>query len=218
MTFPKPRANVRGTLVEHVPCEMVTFDLGTSPPPKQYRLYDALPGPATANANTNPLIFGMAFQVLTSGCSLVGYSPWCCNNGQSVSSVPFALWRLTGPSAGTLITAASITGGALTTGQYNDTLLPASVPLVSNTPYLAQMGLSGGFSFTTGFWASTGVGYTGMTNGPLQGFSDQGASKPCPFSQPQCAFGTGTADPTAGIASTGNTSFNVFLDVIVATS
>ena len=215
--MPAPPASARGQLVEHMPVHTVTFDIGTVPPPVQYRLYTSLPGPAVAAANTGAIIFGMCWQVLAPGTSLVGYSNWCCKTGQDVNPINFALWRLTGFTVGTLIPAGTVTGGGLTQGAWNDTFLPAPLPLNQGTIYLAQYGLVNGFPATAGYWSSGGVGYDGMTNGPLQAFSDQGASNPIPSSEPQMTFAAGTSDPTSLVAPNGNGSFNAWLDILIAT-
>jgi hypothetical protein len=215
--MPPPPAGLRGQLVEHPPIETVTFDLGTTPPPAEFRLFTGLFGPAIANANSGQIIFGVCFQVTQPNCSLVGYSQWCCNSGQDTNPLNFALWHLTGLVAGTVVPGSVVTGGALTQGQFNDTFLPAPVALTAGTTYVAQMGLTNGFPVSTGFWSSTGVGYRGIVNGPLEGFSDQGASNPGPFSQNQCNFAAGTNDPTVGIGPNGNAGFNEWLDVLIST-
>ena len=33
------------------------------------------------------------------GCSLVGYSIWCCKTGQDTNPINFALWHLTAPAS-----------------------------------------------------------------------------------------------------------------------
>ena len=215
--MPAPPASVRGQLVEHMPVHTVTFDIGTTPPPVQFRLFTGLFGPAIANANTGPIIFGVCFQVTQPNCSLVGFSQWCCNSGQDTTPINYALWHLTGLVAGTLVAGATITGGALTQGQFNDTFLPAAVPLTAGSVYVAQNGITNGFPVSTNFWSASGVAYRGITNGPLEGFSDQGASNPGPFSQNQDNFASGTNDPTVGIGPNGNSGFNVWLDVLIST-
>jgi hypothetical protein len=215
--MPPPPAGLRGQLVEHPPIETVTFDLGTTPPPTQYRLYTSLPGPAVGSPFSGSIVIGFAFQVTQPGLSLVGYSPWCPNSGMPTTPVNFALWQLTGTNVGVLVPAATMTGGTLTQGAYTDAFLPAPVPLTGGQGYFAQYGFTNGFVEYDHFWDSTGVGYDGLRNGPLEAFSDQGASNPAPSSMHVCAFETGSADPTAGLVLLGNLSFNAFLDVLVST-
>jgi hypothetical protein len=203
--------------VEHIPTETVTFDLGTTPPPVQYRLFVDLPGPLSATAATGGNLFATMFQVLTPGCKVVGYSYWCCKTGQSTAPVNFSLYQLTGPTAGALQPASHVTGPTMTQGAWNDAFLPTPVPLSVGPAYAVEVGVVDSFPFTNGFWASTGVGYTGMTNGPLQAFSDQGASNPAPFSFPQCSVGGGSSDSTIGLGSTASGSFNGWVDVLIAT-
>lgn len=217
MTFPKPPPDTRGQLVEHLPTHTVTFDLGSTPPPVQFRLFTGLFGPAVANANTGAIIFGVCFQVTEPGCSLVGYSQWCCNSGQDTNPLNYACWHLTALVTGTVLSGSVITGGPLTQGQFNDTFLPAPVALTAGSTYVAQVGLVNGFPVTTPFWGSTGVAYRGIVNGPLEAFSDQGASNAAPFSQNQNNFAAGTSDPTAGIGPNGNAGFNEWLDVLIST-
>jgi hypothetical protein len=217
VTFPAPPSGLRGQLVEHVPCQTVSFDLGSTPPAVQYRLFGSLFGPAVANANTGPIIFGVCWQVTEPNCTLVGYSQWCCNSGQDTTALNFATWHLTALVTGTLLAGATITGGPLTQGAWNDTFLPAPVPLSAGSTYVTQMGIVDGFPVTAGYWGSGGVAYRGMQSGPLEAFSDQGASNAAPFSQNQNNFAAGTNDPTAGIGPNGNSGFNEWLDVIVST-
>jgi hypothetical protein len=205
------------TLVEHIPTETVTFDLGTTPPPAQYRIFVDLPGPLSPASNTSPFLVNMLFTVLTPGCSVVGYSYWCCKSGQDTTPVRFALFRLVGPTAGTLIPAGTVTGPTMITGAWNDALLPAPVPLSVGPAYVAQAGLTNAFPFTPGYWGTGGVGYDGMTNGPLMAYSAPGASNPTPFSQPQAGFGTGSSDPTVGVASTPASDANGWVDVLIST-
>lgn len=216
MTFPKPPADTRGTLVEHLPVHAVTFDLGSTPPAELSRIYVGLPGSATASAFSQPFVIGVCFQVTAPGCSLVGYSPWCCNSGQDASPAPCALWQLIAPGAGVLVAGGTVTTGPLTLGAYNDTFLPAPVPLVAGDAYVAQVGYASGFALYTNFWNSSGVGYDGIVNGPLVAFSDTTASRPTPFSQPQQSFSQNVLDPTLALTLSGNSSFTSFLDVLVS--
>lgn len=217
MTSPGAGRFTPPTLVEHEPCQAVTFDLGTAPPAQVFRLYTSLPGPAVAAAATGQIIIGLVFQVTAPGCSLAGYSPWCCNSGQDTTPMNFALWHVTNVATGSVVSGSVMTGGTLTQGSFNDAFLPAPVALTAGSAYMAVMGLTNGFPVTSSYWSSSGVGYDGMTNGPLQAFSDQGASNPGPFTLLQMSFAAGTNDPTAGLPPNGNSSFNAWLDVLVST-
>lgn len=215
--MPAPPAGLRGQLVEHVPCETVTFDLGSTPPAQLFRLYVSMFGPATAATNSGGIVFGTVFTITQNGCSLSGYSQWCCNTGQDTTGPNFSLWRLTGTFTGVLIPAGTVTGTTMTAGQFNDTFLNTPVPLNAGTIYVVQMGLDNGFPATTGFWGTSGTGYRGLVNGPLEAFSDQGASNQAPDSQAQCTFGAGTNDPTAAFVDNNNGSFNAWTDVLIST-
>lgn len=217
MTMPAPPASVRGQLVEHMPVHAVTFDIGTVPPPVDFRFYHGLSGPLAATGSTGGILLNVNWQVTQPGCRLVGYSVWCCQTGQDTSPVNFATWDLLNTSTGTLLAGATMTTGSLVQDQWNDFSLVSGVPLTAGQAYNSQVGLINGLPLSLGFWGAGQVGYAGIKDGPLVAFSDQGASNPAPFNQPQCAFANGSNDPTVGIAPSGNGSFNTWIDVLIST-
>ena len=217
MTMPRPPAAVRGTLVEHVAVESVTFDLGSSPPANTFRLFTSLKGPATTSNTSSGIIFGLVFEVTEINCSLVGYSWWCAGAGQVLDAPNFAVFQLITFDTGTLLPAGTITGSSLTAGTWNDTFLPASLPLDVGNQYQAQVGVPNSFSSTTNFWGAGDIAYDGLTNGPLTAFSSNGGSNPSGPDKVQNSFATGTTDPTSGVCQTGNDDLNIWLDVIVST-
>lgn len=217
MTFPKPPPNAVGQLVEHAPTHTVVFDLGSSPPAELFRLYVTMSGPLAVQTASGPNVFGMTWQVTEPGCSLAGYSLWCCPTGQDVTPIEFATLVLTDGFTGTVLPGSVVTGPTQVQDQFNDVLLPAPVPLTAGAVYLVQYGIVNGWPFSASFWGAGAVAYNGLTNGPLQAFGDVGSSRPAPFGRSQCTVLPGTSDPTSGVGNAGASGFNAWVDVLVST-
>ena len=186
-----------------------------------YRLMDGASGrPGTGSSGTrppssttgfggNPYVVGTCFTT-TSACWLEGY--WwyvCASGGQSVSAQKFALWSANRDGAasqrGSVIPAATVTSGTLTAGQFNYVPLANPVPLTIGWTYIAATGWatgSGGIPYTASQFGSGNPYASGITNGPLTGFSDLSASNPDPFGNYQCAYVNDGSDPAADFPDT----------------
>jgi hypothetical protein len=120
-----------------------------------------------------------------------------CSSGQPTAAQTFALWQVYGGSSASLISAATVTSGALTTGQWNYVPLPSPVLLSiggatnfskvdanGTAYYIAGTAFTGGFPTTDGQFGSGGTYGSGIVNGPLTAFSDhsgvEGAVQPGP--------------------------------------
>lgn len=218
MTFPAPPAGLRGTLVEHVPCEVVTFDLGAAPPGATYRGFPTLPGPKAAASNTSPFLTALIFGITGSGVSFDGYWQWCCNTGQSTVGLNYALWLRTGSATGVNIPAGTVTGGLLTVGAWNFVPVPAPIPLNNGSTYYAVNETTFGFPFQQNFWGAGDIGHAGVTNGPLNIYSDAGADNPPPQFDVQQGFNaSGATDPSTTLPVGPSSSFTSWLDVQVST-
>jgi uncharacterized protein DUF4082 len=189
-----------------------------------YRLFPSTAGPSTPVSYTGAFLAGVLFCV-TSNCWFEGYWWWVCPTGQPTSPQKFALWQVYGEAEGNLIPGSVVTSGTLTAGQWNYIPLPTPLPLsIGNVPgvgaavYEVATGFSGGFPDTGSQFASGQVYASGITNGPLFGYSDQGASAPCPASAGsfQGAFGTAGTDPSVNMPSQGSNSSNFWIDLQVS--
>jgi len=181
-----------------------------------YRLFSGISGPSTAIAYSGPFIAGVAFTVTSGGVWFGGYWWWVCNSGQSTAPQTFALWQPYTNATGTLIQGATVTSAALTAGQWNYVPLPNPIPLAINVGYVAATGFTGGFPDTNSQFGSGDPYSAGIVSGPLTAYSDQGASRPAPFSVDQGPFSVAGTDPTAVMPAYGSDSSNFWMDVQVS--
>ena len=173
-------------------------------------------GPAAPTAFAGNFTEGLAFQVTSFGLYFQGYFLWVPPGGDTFTGQKFALWQLTNNTAGTLITGSAVTAGTLTAGQWNFVPLATPVPLTAAIPYVAASGRVSvaGFGETKPFFNAAGGFTNGITSGPLQAYSDIGASNPAPNNWlPQGVFSTAGADPSATFPTTGDTAANFWIDV-----
>ena len=190
-----------------------------------YRLFPSTDGPASPVSYSGPFLAGVLFCV-TSNCWFEGYWWWVCPSGQSTSPQKFALWQVYGAGEGNVIPGSVVTSGTLTAGQWN--YIPLATPLQLSIGNLAGLGAAvyqaaTGFSNSfpdTGSQFGAGDPYaSGITNGPLFAYSDQGASAPSPTSATsfQGSFGVGGTDPSVSMPVQGSSSSNFWMDLQVST-
>lgn len=218
MTFPAPPPGVRGQLVEHVPCHMVTFDLGSPPPPATFRLFDSMPGIKAATSNSGTFISGFMFNVTQNNVSLDGYWQWCCPTGMPTTGLPYGLWQRTTPFNAVNLPAGNVTGSTMTAGVWNYVPLPAQVPLVNGQYYRVCVSYGSGMPFQQNWWGPGDPGYAGLANGPLACPSGSDGDNPVPGGDYQYMFtNSGSADPTTNYPNSNSLDFMGWLDVQVST-
>jgi len=189
-----------------------------------YRLFPSTSGPSSPVSYSGPFLAGVLF-CLTSTCWFEGYWWWVCPAGQPTSPQKFALWQVYGETEGNLVPGSVVTSGTLTAGQWNYIPLPAPIQLsignvtgVGAAVYEAATGFSGGFPDSNGQFGSGGPYASGITNGPLFAYSDQGASAPAPASPTsfQGAFSVAGTDPSVTMPNQGSDSSNFWMDLQVS--
>ena len=189
-----------------------------------YRLFPSTDGPSSPVSYTGDFLAGIKF-CLTSTSWFEGYWWWVCPAGQSTSSQKFALWQVYGAGQGNVVPGSVVTSGNLTAGQWNYIPLPAPIPLsignvtgVGAAVYEAATGFTGSFPDTNSQFGTGDPFASGITNGPLFAYSDQGASTPCPISptSAQGAFSAAGTDPSANMPDQGSNSSNFWMDVQVS--
>lgn len=188
------------------------------------RLFPSTNGPASPVSYSGPFLAGVFFCV-TSTCWFEGYWWWVCPTGQSTSPQKFALWQVYGAAEGNVVPGSVATSGSLTAGQWNYIPLPTPLQLsIGNVPgtgaavYQAATGFSNSFPDTNSQFGSGDPYASGITSGPLFGYSDQGASAPCPSSAGafQGAFGVAGTDPSVNMPAQGSSSSNFWIDLQVS--
>ena len=189
-----------------------------------YRLFPSTDGPSSPVSYSGPFLAGVLFCV-TSNCWFEGYWWWVCPTGQSTSPQKFALWQVYGAAEGNVVPGSVVTSGPLTAGQWNYIPLATPLPLsIGNVPgtgaavYEAATGFSNSFPDTNSQFGSGEPYASGITSGPLFGYSDQGASAPCPSSAGafQGAFGVAGTDPSVNMPAQGSSSSNFWIDLQVS--
>ena len=189
-----------------------------------YRLFPSTSGPSSPVSYSGDFLCGVLFCV-TSSSWFEGYWWWVCPTGQSTSPQKFALWQVYGPGQGNLVPGSVVTSGTLTPGQWNYISLPTPLPLsignvtgVGAAVYEAATGFSGSFPDSNDQFGSGGPYASGITNGPLFAYSDQGASAPAPTSATsfQGAFSVAGTDPSVNLPAQGSDSSNFWMDLQVS--
>ena len=189
----------------------------TTQPAGTYRLFPSTNGPSSPASYSGSFIAGVAFEVTTGGIWFEGYWWWVCPSGQPTSSQKFALWQVTGPGVGTLISSATVASGTLTAGQWNYVPLATPVPLAIGAPYVAATGFTGGFPNTSNQFGNGGPYSAGITNGPLFAYSDSSGSAGSPTLE-QGLYSTAGTDPTVNLPGYGYESTNFWMDVQVSST
>ena len=206
----------------------------SSPPPgNTYRLFPSTSGPAAPVSYSGNFIAGVAFFVTQGGMWFEGYWWWVCNSGQSTSPVKCALWQASGSSRAVLVDGSVVTSGTLTAGAWNYIPLPTPLNLSvgvsglwenqhgtsdGSCMYIAAVGVNGSFPETANQFGSGQPFANGITNGPLVGPSDQGASQPTTYNISQTPFSTAGSDPSTTPPVGGYESSNFWVDVQVGTT
>ena len=143
-----------------------------------YRLFPSASGPSSPVSYSGPFMAGVLFKVTTGGAWFEGYWWWVSPSGQSTSAQKFALWQVYNVGTGALISAATVTSGPLTPGQWNYVPLSTPIPLSIGACYNACTGFNGSFPDTQSQFGSGEPYSAGIVNGPLSAFSDQSGSLP----------------------------------------
>ena len=198
----------------------------SGPPPTGYRLFPSINGPSSPVSYSGDFLAGVLFCV-TSNCWFEGYWWWVCPTGQPTAPQKFALWQIYGGGQGNVIPGSVVKSGTLTAGQWNYVPLPTPLPLsvgnvtgIGAAVYEVATGFVGSFPDTNSQFGSGEPYASGITNGPLFGYSDQGASAPSPTASTsfQGAFGTAGTDPSVNLPSQGSSSSNFWIDLQVSSA
>jgi hypothetical protein len=187
-------------------------------PQGTYRLFPSTNGPSSPVSYSGSFEAGVLFEVTTGGMWFDGFWWWVCPSGQVTSPQKFALWAVYNNGVGALISAATVTSGVLTGGQWNYVPLQTPVPLAIGACYNATTGFSGSFPATNSQFGSGDPYSAGIVNGPLSAFSDQSGSLAAPFDMPQGLFGVAGTDPSVNMPAEGSNSANFWIDLQVGTT
>lgn len=181
--------------------------------------HTGLTPPASSVSFASPITVGSQFRVTTGGLYLKGYQYWVADSGGNHGPQKFALWAPDpNGTSNTLISAGTVTSGTFTTGQWNAVLLSTPIPLTPQVTYLAATGFTGNFNETKNFWNTGGSGVAGLSNGPLDMYSDvvgNGGTDAPNFGHVQSGFSTSGGDPAVNTPQSADSSFNCWIDVIV---
>ena len=163
-----------------------------------YRLFPSTSGPSSPVSYSGPFDAGVGFEVTSGGMWFEGYWWWVCPSGQPTAAQTFALWQVYQGASASIISAATVTSGALLAGQWNYVPLPSPVMLSvggganfahadagGTAYYIACTAFTGGFPDSNGQYGSAGPYAAGIVNGPLTAFSDHSGSLGAPFNQAQ---------------------------------
>lgn len=201
----------------------VTYIQATQAPPPPpvgtlLTLFPATEGPDSANSASGPVVVGTEFHVTQSGLFLAGFWWYVCQQGsQSTAAQPFALWQVTSATAGTLVAGSAVTSATLVAGEWNCVSYSTPLALTAGVPYRAATGLTGPYPSTLNEWNSGGPYAAGIVNGPLSAYSDATGSASDPYGSPQSSFTTAGSNPAVNYPGSGNSGFNVWLDVEITT-
>lgn len=171
--------------------------------------------PSTALAFTGNYTAGLVFNV-TQVVYIDSFWWWVPNTNGVTTAQKFALWQATSSTGGVLVSAATVTSGALTAGAWNQVMLPAPLALTPFFPYVAASGFASvsprGFPDTQNQFGVSQPYSGGFSNGPLV-CAANGASTS--FNLPQSPFSTAGADPAATFPHTNDLNDLLWLDVQV---
>src|SRR5215469_12401583 len=84
-----------------------------------YRLFPSTNGPSSAVSYGGPFDAGVGFEVTSGGIWFEGYWWWVCPSGAPTAAQTFALWQVYQGGSASIISAATVTSGTLTPGQWN---------------------------------------------------------------------------------------------------
>jgi hypothetical protein len=192
-----------------------------------YRLFPSTSGPSSPVSYSGAFDAAVAFEVTSGGMWFEGYWWWVCPSGQSTAPQTFALWQVYSVDSASNVSAATVTSGTLTPGQWNFVPLPSPIMLsvggganFANADaggtafYIACTAFTGSFPITSNQFGSGDPFSGGITNGPLTAFSDQSGSLAAPFVTPQGLFST-NGSVTGAAPFDGSASANFWIDVQV---
>jgi hypothetical protein len=175
--------------------------------------------PTSPTGYNGPYLAGTVFEVTAGGLWFEGYYFWCPPGGDT-GPQKFALWGLTGASAGAVISGSVVTSGTLTAGAFNFVPVASPFQLAIGTEYLPATGYtaSAGFPLTANQFGSGDPYSGGIVNGPLTAYSDGdgGGSAPATAFTPQGVFSTAGSDPSVDMPASGFDSGNFWVDVQVS--
>jgi hypothetical protein len=189
-------------------------------------------GPSTVASYSGAFECAHLFMV-TSYCWVTGYQIWIPGNGDTSATYTFCLYQLTdtgiNSSGVILVPGSKVTMSGGTAGTWASVSLPTPLelpPNVSNSTPGPAYAVCCGWTAVNGFpdsdnqWGSGDPYASGITEGPLFAFSDQGASAPEPFTSDfhQGLFSTASADPSTSFPGTANVSTNFWVDLTVSTT
>jgi len=182
-----------------------------------YRLFPTTSGPSSATSYSGDFIAGVAFQVTAGSCWFEGYYWWVPADGDT-GAQKFALWQLGDSMHYGLISAATVTSGTLTAGQWSYVPLTTPLQLSIGAVYVACTGWSAehGFPVADNQFGAGDPYSAGIISGPLTAFSDQSGTRPVPIGgMAQGVFSVSSADPTVAPPEQGASSTNFWMDVQV---
>lgn len=195
-----------------------------------YRLFPSTSGPSSPVSYGGPFGAGIGFEVTSGGTWFEGYWWWVCPSGQPTAPQTFALWQVYGQASASIVSAATVTSGPLSAGQWN--FIPLDNPIMLSVGggstlshadaggtayYIACTAFTGGFPDTNGQFGAGEPYAAGITNGPLTAFSDQSGSLAAPFGTSQGLFST-NGSVTSQVPLAGSGSANFWMDIQVGDS
>ena len=181
-----------------------------------WRLFPTGSGPSLI-PDTGNFLAGTSFEVTTSGLWFQGYWWWVPAAGD-IAPQKFALWQLTDAvNTSVLVDGGTVMSGTLTANAWNFVPLPTPIGLSVKLPYVAATGwvMTNGFPDSQHQFGSGDPLAAGITNGPLNAYSDQSGSNANPFFINQGLFGTSSADPASVMPAGGDNSSFFGVDVQV---
>jgi hypothetical protein len=161
-----------------------------------YRAWPSTSGPVSSTSSPNTLV-GVLFKV-TARVWLEGVHIWVADANQSSASRQFALWQVTGSSAGTFVKGAVAASPTLNTGAWTFCPFDSPIPLMPNITYkLVVAGPTGFVAAGPSSYFASGAGAAGITNGPLTLFSSTSpGTNVDPNGAPQMTNSATQSDPT----------------------
>jgi hypothetical protein len=190
----------------------------------EWRLFDGVDGPANAVSYTGNFIAGMVFTVTTGGCWFDGYWYWVASGAPTLPQ-KCALWTYGDLFASDMavVPGSVVTSGTLTAG-WNFIPLDTPIQLSIQAPYIAAVGVNGGFNSTQSSFNTGDTYAAGITSGPLLAYSGPTGSSPSPSTSPtglpQGLFSVAGSDPETTMPgaqdSGGDGATNFWVDVQIS--
>jgi len=180
-------------------------------------------GPASVTGTSGGWLIGTQISVLGQMMWLDAYRLWVPANGDTTPR-KFALWNTTTTTAETLVPGSVVTSGTLTLGAWNVVRLPVPIQLAPGTQYVPSCGwnVTTGISVTSNQFDFGQPFGSGITNGPLVGWSAGTGANPYPVTGTAAGLGGQQvfsnalgSDPAAAMPNNGSGSDNLWIDVVV---